>query len=142
MAKRKGKSKPRRSKPRFNLVKGAVVPLVMLNATTMGLFGVSARAFITGKAPFGVAGPKNNNSWEITGAELLRSLTGDNSHMSQDWQNAGGLGAAVKYNFKKHGAMMVGTIIAAPIIERTASNLLRSVRTPVNRMLKPAGVMV
>ena len=140
MAKRKMKPK-RRSKPRFNLVKGAVLPLVMLNATTMGLFGLSARAFITGKAPFGTAGPNNNNSWEITGAELLRSLTGDDSHMSTDWQEKG-LAGAIKYNFKQNGLMMVGTIIAAPMIEKAASNALRSVRTPVNRLLKPAGVMV
>ncbi len=140
MAKRKGKSKPRRSKPRFNVVKGAVLPLVMLNATTMGLFGVSARAFITNRKPFG--GDNNNNSWEITGKELIDLAMGGNGGIAPYWQDLGGLPKIIRYNFDKHGMMMIGTIIGAPIIEKVASKALRSVRTPVNRLLKPAGVMV
>jgi hypothetical protein len=138
----KRKQKRRKSKPRFNVVKQGVVPLVLANATTMGLFGVSLRAFVTGKAPFGVSGPNNNNSWEITGAELFRSLTGDNAHMSSEWQSAGGLTAAMKHNFKNHGAMMVGTIIAVPMIEKAASRFLRQLRNPINKTLKGTGVMV
>jgi hypothetical protein len=139
---RKSKMKKRRSKPRFNVVKQGVVPLVIANATTQGLFGVSLRAFVTGKAPFGTANPDGNNSWEITGAELFRSLTGDNSHMSTLWQNKGGIPAAIQYNLQQGGLRMVGTIIAAPMIEKAASRLLRSVRTPINRTLKGTGVMV
>lgn len=138
----KRKVKRKRSKPRFNVVKQGVVPLVLANATTQGLFGVSLRAFVTGQAPIGSQLPNNNNSWEITATELFRSLTGDNSHMAQNWQDMGGLGAAVRHNFKKNGAMMIGTIIAVPMIEKAASRLLSRVRSPINKTLKGTGVMV
>jgi hypothetical protein len=38
--------------------------------------------------------------------------------------------------------MMVGTIIAVPMIEKAASRFLRQLRNPINKTLKGTGVMV
>ncbi len=114
--------------------------MVIANATTMGLFGTSLRAFVTNKTPMG--GDMNNNSWEITAKELFDLAIGGNGGIAPYWQDLGGLPKIIRYNFDKHGMMMIGTIVAAPVIEKMASRALKSVRNPINRTLKGTGVMV
>lgn len=120
------------------------MPLVVANAATQGLFGVSLRAFVTGNAPFGDQGPLNNNSWEITGKELFNAMVGGSGGISSSFNFEGstGLGGAIRYNLSRNGLMMASTIIATPILAKAMTNVLKDVRTPVNRLLKPVGVMV
>ena len=107
----------------------------MLNAVTKGLFDTDLKAF----AGFGEKS-EYDNSWEITATELFSGLFGGTMGMSSDWQQRG-LMKAIQRNLKSNGGMMVAQLIGIPIAFKYGRKLLgKSLITPANRLLKPAGV--
>jgi len=81
-----------------------------------------------------------DNSWELTASELFSGLFGGKMGMSTEWQQRG-LMEAIQHNLKANGGMMVAQLIAIPIAFKYGRKLLgKSLITPANRILKPAGV--
>ena len=81
-----------------------------------------------------------DNSWELTAKELFSGLFGQNMGMSSQWQQRG-LMEAIKSNLKRNGGSMVAQLIGIPIAFKYGRKLLgKSLITPANRLLKPAGV--
>jgi hypothetical protein len=118
----------------------------VLDAMTKGLFGTSAvnfatQGWLTEATPAAQYG--SGNSWSLSAVELLKSLTGDDSHMSNQWQGMGGTTAAIKHNLKQNGGMMIASLIGIPIVFKYGRKILgKSLIRPANRLLAPAGVKI
>ena len=119
---------------------------LVLDAMTKGFFGTTAFNFategwLTEKSP--ATGYGSGNSWSLSAVELLKSLTGDDSHMSSQWQGMGGVRAAIKKNLKDNGGMMVASLVTIPIMFKYGRKILgKSLIRPANRLLAPAGVRI
>ena len=125
----------RRRSPKTTNVSNIAQNLLVLNAVTKGMFDTDLKAF----AGFGEKS-EYDNSWEITAQELFSGLFGGNMGMSGDWQQRG-LMKAIQRNLKENGGMMVAQLVMIPIAFKFGRKLLgRSLITPANRILKPAGV--
>ena len=99
----------------------------------------ATEGWLTEKSPAAEYG--SGNSWSLNMVEVLKSLTGDNSHMSSQWQGMGGVPEAIKKNLKDNGIMMVGSLITIPIFFKYGRKLLgKNLIRPANRLLAPAGV--
>jgi len=133
---KKSKKRKSRSKPRFNVTNGVIMPMVIGNALTQGFFGVSLRAFVTNRAPFGAN--NNNNSWEITAPELFASIMGDNDHYGTDYSFT----KAVRYNLSKNYGQMLPVLFLARPAFKMIENVTSPLRRPINKALKASGVGV
>lgn len=80
------------------------------------------------------------NSWALSASELIQSAMGDPSHMSSSFQNAGGVGAAVKYNLKANGGRALATLIFVPMLFKGVKKLASRPINMVNKML-PGGTV-
>lgn len=122
--------------PKTTNVANIAQNLLVLNAITKGFFDTDLKAFVG----FGDR-TETDNSWELSAPELFSALFGNNAGMSSEWQQMGGIPAAVSRNLKANGGMMVAQLIGIPIAFKFGRKLLgKQIITPVNRMLKPAGV--
>ena len=122
--------------PRTTNVSNIAQNLLVLNAVTKGFFDTNLKAF----AGFGKS-IEYDNSWEMTATELFSLLFGGTGGMSDAYRAEGGLSAIVSKNLKENGGMMVAQLIGIPIAFKYGRKLLgKSLITPANRLLKPAGV--
>jgi hypothetical protein len=135
MARRKAKRKSRRKQPvkLLGLAQGALVG----NAVTQGLFGTSLRTFLL-DGWTGDQGPRYdnfNNSWEITLAEMvMKPRQGRSENYS--------FGDVLKHNFDKHGTAMIATVLLAGPAFKFGTRALGPLLRPVNKQLKPTGVVL
>ena len=107
----------------------------MLNAVTKGFFDTDLKTF----AGFG-SYSEYDNSWELTASELFGGIFGSN--MGMDTKNYN-LQKVLARNLKANGGMMIAQLIGIPIAFKFGRKILgKQLITPVNRMLKPAGVRV
>lgn len=115
--------------------------LVVANAMTNLFFDTNLGTFVTGKnvaGGFGVNG--KNNSWEVTGRELFDLVLGGSGGISSN-SFPDGISGVLKRNIKENLATQGTVIVAAPLIFRSAKNLLRKpVINPANKLLKMAGI--
>lgn len=84
-----------------------------------------------------------DNSWEVTGTELLGLLMGGKGGVADSWKykGQGGIGAVVKRNLSVNGGSMLFQLIAIPIAFKMGKKLLsKPIIRPANRMLKMAGI--
>ena len=84
-----------------------------------------------------------DNSWEVTGQELLGLLMGGKAGVHESWKykGQGGLGAVVRRNLAVNGGSMLFQLITIPIAFKMGKKLLsKPIIRPANRMLKMAGI--
>lgn len=105
------------------------------------IFGTNIPTFFTGREVMGGFGANGvNNSWEITGKELLDMAMGGTGGQSGDWQEKG-LGGAIKKNLEHNGARALATAVVTPLVFRFGRRLLsKPLINPANRALKSMGV--
>ena len=103
--------------------------------------GSNIPTFLTGRKIGDAWGPNgSNNSWELTGPELIDMLMGGSGGMSKEWQKLG-LMQAVKTNFKEYGGNAIATAIITPMAFRLGRKILaKPIINPMNRVLRTAGV--
>ena len=107
--------------------------MLVLNAMTKGFFDTDLKTF----AGFG-SYSEYDNSYELTASELFSGLFGSN--MGMDTKNYN-LQKVLARNLRENGGMMVAQIIGIPIVFKYGRKLLgKTLITPANRLLKPAGV--
>ena len=112
------------------------VSLIVANAVTEGLAGSSLWEFASGRS-MGRYRAGADGSTRLT---LPGLITGETFGATSSVQS---VSDAVKYNFKKHGMQMIGTVILTPVIAKMGKKLLRkSVLTPTNKLLKSTGLDV
>jgi len=113
---------------------------------TKGMFGTTAINFATeGWLKDKTSGSEYGagNSWTLSAQEIVQSLMGDNSHMSQQWQGMGGVPEAIKHNLKDGAGVMIASLIGIPIVFKYGRKILgKSLIRPTNRLLAPAGVKI
>lgn len=141
---RKAKPKTRRTRKAksFGLVNAAET-YILGSAVTQGLFGTTLYNFATegwlrSKSPGAQMGA--GNSWALSASELVQSVMGDNSHMSDSWNNMGGVSAAIRHNLKANGGRALATLIFVPMAFRGVKRLARKPISMVNKML-PGGTV-
>jgi hypothetical protein len=144
MARRKAKRKSRRKQPIkiLNLAQGVVVG----NAVTMGLFGTSLRTFLTEgwmQDSWKTSGNPSSwdNSFEITLGEMFRSPT-QGRRMSGEAGAPWSMGKVLQHNLRNNGPMMVGTLLLAGPAFKFGTRALAPLLRPVNKQLKPSGVVL
>ena len=108
-----------------------------MNAITQGLFDTNLKAF----AGFGSPN-ETDNSWELSATELFGRLFGGNAGQTTEWQNMGGVSAAIQRNLRVNGGMMLAQLIGIPIAFKMGRKLLRKPITMTNKLIAPAGVRV
>ena len=108
------------------------------------LFDVNLGTFVTGRDVAGGFGENGkNNSWEITGKELLNVITGGSGGVasSYSYQGTPGLAGALKRNLKTNFVQQGMVIVGAPIAFRILKRALgKTVINPANKMLRDAGI--
>lgn len=115
--------------------------LLIANAITHGLFDTNLKTFALPHSMTDSAGW--DNSWEVTGTELLGLLMGGKAGVADSWKykGQGGLGAVVRRNLSVNGGSMLFQLIAIPIAFKMGKKLLsKPIIRPANRMLKMAGI--
>ena len=125
----------RRTKSKLDLVDTGV-SLVVANAVTQGLMGSNLFDAITGRMN-GVyrAGADGSSRLTIPGI-----ITGEAFSSSSSVQS---VSDAIKYNFKRDGMQMIGTILVTPILAKVGKKLLRKpVLNPMNKLIKSTGLDV
>ena len=124
----------RRSKPAVSALKVAE-QLVVANAVTMGLFGTDLRTFVM-PTQSNVSGW--NNSWEVTGKELVNLALGGKGGMDRDnWT----LPKVMQKNIEANGSKALTTIVAAPILFKLGRRVLsKPLLNPANKMLRTVGI--
>ena len=105
------------------------------------VFGTNIPTFFTGNNVMGGFGANGvNNSWEITGRELLDMAMGGSGGQSGQWQEKG-LAGAVKHNLEANGARAIATAVVTPLVFRFGRKLLsKPLINPANRVLKTMGI--
>ena len=141
---RKAKPKTRRSRKAksFGLV-NAAENYILGSAITQGLFGTTLYNFATeGWLRTKTHGSQmgSSNSYSLSASELVQSAMGDSSHMSQAYQDGGGISKAVKYNLQANGGRALATLIFAPMLFKGVKKLASRPINMVNRML-PGGTV-
>ena len=143
MARRRSRKTQRRRQPKPMInVLNAVEAYVVGSAVTTGLFGTNLAKFATeGWLTEKTAGDNMGagNSWTLSASELLKSIMGDNTHMSTSWQ-ARGVGEAIKMNFDKYGAKSVATVLLAPALFKVGKRVARRPINQMNRGIKSLGL--
>jgi hypothetical protein len=142
MARRKAKTTRRRSPKRVSLIDLGVT-LAVANATTNAfagttLFKFATEGWLTSTTSSATGG--SGNSWTFSAKELVMGVLDPTSNFGihSTWQ--GGIGSAIKKNWRDNGAMAVGTAIAAPILGKIGKRLLRGQIRDANKLLKWSGV--
>ena len=136
MAKRKAKRRTRRNKT-INLLNLAEAGIIG-NAMTMGFFGTNLRTFLT-DGWFKDSGPRYdlyNNSWEVTLGEMFRKPNAGRDAANYPWATV------LQKNLTANGAVMVGTMILAPIVKKAVRKMGRPIFTPLNKLLKGTGAKI
>ena len=129
------KGSRRRSKPKLNLVDTGV-SLIVANAVTEGLAGSNLWEFASGRSN----GRYRAGADGSTRLTLPGLITGETFSSGSSVQS---VSDAIKYNFKKHGMQMIGTVILTPVLAKMGKKVLRkSVLTPTNKLLKTTGLDV
>ena len=133
------KSSRRRRKPKTNLV-DVGVSLAVANGVTQGLFGSNVIDFMTGmKDGKYMAGGDGTN--RITLPEMLG--IGKNVNFGGNYGGNATLGRVVNKNFRANMGSVVFSVIALPVLARSAKKILRKpVLTPANKLLKMTGLDV
>ena len=106
---------------------------------TKGFFRVSLSDFVglTKSFDYQDKYPGVNNSYEITLAEIGSMLFGSGHGSSNNVP----FNEQVVANLRAHGGKMVASVVLIPIAFKYGRKLLgKSLITPANRLLKPAGV--
>lgn len=144
MARRRSRKTQRRRQPKPMLnVLNAVEAYVLGSAVTTGLFGTNLAKFategwLTEKTPATAMGA--GNSWSLSASELLKSIMGDSSHMSSQWQQMGGVPSAIRKNFEDNGGKAIATIILAPALFKVGKRVARRPINQMNRGIKALGL--
>jgi len=138
MARRKAKRRTR-GKQNLNLLNLAEAAVIG-NSMTMGLFGTNLRTFFT-DGWFGARGSRFSdfdNSWEVTLGEIFTHPEGAGGRdvATYPWSKV------LQTNLKANGAMMVGTLVFAPVIKKAIRKAGAPAFRPINRLLKGTGVKV
>ena len=120
----------------LNLAQSAVIA----NATTEGLFGTNLAQFLTGSID-GQFRPGGDGYSRITLPELIGFSSGGWS-ASKIGGNYGSktFMDALKFNFNKNGAQMIGTLVVVPVAFKFAEKLTAKPRRDANKLLKMAGL--
>lgn len=146
MARRRSRKKTQRRrqpKPMINVL-NAVEAYVVGSAVTTGLFGTNLAKFATeGWLTTNTSGDSMGagNSWTLSASELLKSVMGDNTHMSASWQGRDNpLMEAIKFNFDKYGAKSVATVLFAPALFKVGKRVARRPINQMNRGIKSLGL--
>lgn len=144
MARRRSRKTQRRRQPKPMInVLNAVEAYVVGSAVTTGLFGTNLAKFategwLTTSTPATAMG--SGNSWTLSASELLKSIMGDNSHMSASWQGRGGVSEAIKFNFDKYGVRSIATVLLAPALFKAGKRVARRPLNQMNRGIKSLGL--
>jgi hypothetical protein len=145
---------PRRKKPtrrrapkRMSLI-NLGVSFAVADAATKAFAGTNLLAFategwltdVTSGSP-GPGATGSGSSWTFSAAELVRGLIpgGAGFGMSTVWQDRG-MWAAVQQNFRDHGAMAIGTAVAAPLAGKLLRRVARAPIRDANKLLKWSGI--
>ena len=62
------------------------------------------------------------------------------AYQASVYKGSKGLAGVVRRNFDKNGAMMVGTLLVAPIIAQTVKKISRKQLAQMNRLLDKTGI--
>ena len=109
--------------------------LVVANAVTKALFGTDLRTFVM---PTESNFKSWDNSWEVTGKELVNLALGGAGGMDRANYN---LPKAVKQNIQANGTQSLMTIVAAPIAFKMARRVLaKPLINPANKVLRSVGI--
>jgi len=115
--------------------------LLIANAITRGFFDTSLRTFVL---PHRFTDSQRyDNSWEITGTELVNALMGGAGGVNTNYrfEGEGGIGAAIRRNISVNGGSMLVQLVAIPIAFKMGKKLLsKPIIRPANKMLKMAGI--
>ena len=118
--------------------------IVVANATTRAFFGTNAWNFFT-NGWFGRPNTGTGNSWTLSLNELVMGAIDPSTNygMSSQWQNMGGVGAAIQKNLKDNAVPSILTVALAPVVAKGIKRLARKPISDMNKyVFKPIGVGV
>jgi len=138
---RKAKPKTRRSRKAKSLnILNLTESYILGSAVTMGMFGTSLYNFATEGWLRPVSSYRTGGSgasFTVSAAELIQEAMG-NSNTST--YGVKGIVPVLKYNFGRHGAKMIGTLIFLPLAFKAGRKLARKPLNMVNKLL-PGGTV-
>ena len=112
------------------------VSLIVANAVTEGLAGSNLWEFASGRSN----GRYRAGADGSTRLTLPGLITGETFSSGSSVQS---VSDAIKYNFKKHGMQMIGTVILTPVLAKMGKKVLsKPVLRPMNKLLKTTGLDV
>ena len=156
MARRKSRSKPRRSTQKTINIAGVLEAGMIANAVTTGMFNTNLKTFLTETS--GVEGESRAlHLNQITLRELIAGVTGTGAgfgtttQMAQTTMGGGrtsytticeSFGQTIKDNLKDNGFNMVSSLVLIPVGFRVFSKLTRKPRSIANKAAKMSGLPV
>lgn len=159
MARRRTKSKTRRSRPKTTNLLNIAQSVVLGNAVTQGLFNTNMIEFVTGRIgsnPSSVASGSVFYSDQITLPELLGAGLGRVTGEQGGPQGTAGYGGIVPnvntdvsnftdqvmQNVRNNGVQMMTTLVVAPIAFKVFSKLSSKPRREFNKLARNVGLPV
>ena len=130
----KGKSKRRRFSSSINVVNLAETAM-LASVGTKWVFGTDLMTFIN---PTPANKAQWDNSWEVTGRELLDiALGGGGGINAKSFPD--GLGGVIKHNLRVHAADSIFKMVSIPIAFKLGKKITSRPRAAINRGLRQIG---
>jgi len=155
MARRKSRTKSRRSSPKKTNVLNVAQSVILGNAITEGLFNTNMYEFVTGRINGAFSPGTLATSAQITLPELLGAGFGATETMRETQFGAittspagyGGVhGAsfseALKSNLQANGVQMMTTLVVTPIAFKVISKLASKPRREFNKLARNVGLPI
>lgn len=156
MARRKSRTKTRRSSPKKTNVLNVAQSVILGNAITEGLFNTNMYEFVTGRINGNFTPGAFSQSSQITLPELLGAGFGNREMISAGSGTGfgvvyatsgyggvhGSFSEALKSNLQANGVQMMTTLVVTPIAFKVISKLASKPRREFNKLARNVGLPI